>query len=384
MINISSSYLKSTSLIFLAINLFSFSASSQNFERAYGKPYEDYAQRIIAAYDGGNLAAGYTYDTVNLSEILLLKTDASGNVTWSETIGGPYEDQAFWIEKAADSSYLICGNSSDIANNKLFDFVIRISLDGSVLFQKLYFVNYTERSACIRETSDGGFVVAGETAIGGIDLQLNLFKTDSSGNVQWSKVFGDTEQESATFVKQTADHGFIVSGVSRYGLSWSSIYIIKTDSMGNLQWSDKYNTSPYLSRCEVSKILDTPDGGYLVSGATSGNQPLKSIFLMEIDSTGSIVWQRLYTTGQGERNLDIIHDENAYVLCGSTSTNTGYDNMLLMKTDEAGNLGWHLAYGVQDSNTIANSLVKTDDRKYLAAGYTDAYGAGETDLFLVK
>jgi len=370
--------------LFVLIIVNSFNASAQNFERVYGNLFEDNATHIVPAFDGGYLLAGYTYDTVDQNEILLVKTDVDGNVQWSKTIGGPNDEQAFWIEKAADSTYLVCGNSTDVGNNKLFDFVIRINLTGAILFQKLYDVNFSERAACVIESGDGGFVVAGETVVGGVDLQMNLFKTDSAGNVEWSKAFGDTEQESASYVKRMPDHGFIISGIARYGLSWSSIFIVKTDSSGNLQWANKYNTSPYFSRCDVSKILETPNGGYLISGCTSGNQPLKSIYLLEIDSLGSVVWQNIYSTGQGERNFDIIQVENGYVLCGSTATATGSDNLLLMKTGATGNLDWQLAYGVQNFNSVANSLVLSDVGKFMVAGYTDAYGAGESDMFLIK
>ncbi len=377
-------YFQNPLRLFIVFFLYSTTTFSQRFENAYGTLYEDNAECIILGIDGGYLMAGWTFDTINSYEILLIKTNPAGTIVWSETIGGPNDEQAFWVSAAKDSTYLICGNSFDNINNKRFAFVIRISKTGAILFQKTYAVNFEERSACVIETNDGGIAVAGETVLGGIDMQMNLLKTDVAGNVLWSRAFGDTEQESANYVIQTDDNGFIMSGISRYGLSWSSIYIVKTDSSGNLQWSNKYNTSPYLSRCEMSRILKTPNHGYLISGVTSANQPLKYIFLMEIDSMGSIIWQSIYGTGGGERNSDIIYDENGYVVCGSTSSNSGYDNLLLLKTDLTGNLQWALAYGKEDSNTVANSLVKTDDGKYMVAGYTDAYGIGETDCFLIK
>jgi hypothetical protein len=156
-------------------------------------------------------------------------------------------------------------------------YVIRIDEVGTIFFQKIYKTFDSERAYCVRQTDDGGFVVAGEMTLSGVDLQMNLFKVDSSGNVQWSKAFGDSEQESASCVVQTADHGYLMTGVSRYGLTWSSIYVVKTDMNGNLQWSKKYNTQPYLSRCHVSRVLKTADGGFIISGETNANQPLEYI-----------------------------------------------------------------------------------------------------------
>ncbi|MBK5283821.1 MAG: T9SS type A sorting domain-containing protein, partial [Bacteroidia bacterium] len=87
---------------------------------------------------------------------------------------------------------------------------------------------------------------------------------------------------------------------------------------------------------------------------------------------------------QGERNSDIIPDPNGYVICGSTATTAGADDLLLMKTDTAGNLLWKLAYGVLDSNTMAYSMVKSMDGRYMIAGMTDTYGSGDTDFILIK
>jgi hypothetical protein len=138
-----------------------------------------------------------------------------------------------------------------------------------------------------------------------------------------------------------------------------------------------------LSRCDVSRILKTDDGGFVISGATSANQPLKSIVLLKIDSLGSSVWQRLYTTGGGERNNDIVDDETGYVICGSTGTSNGTDNLLLMKTDYSGNLLWQLAYGDSVSNIIGYSMIRNKN-KFVIAAYADGYGAGESDFMLVK
>src|SRR4029079_16289174 len=92
----------------------------------------------------------------------------------------------------------------------------------------------------------------------------------------------------------------------------------------------------------------------------------------------------LYSTGQGERNSDIIKDGNNDVLCGSTASSSGYDDLLLMSTYSAGILLWNLAFGVADSNTIGYSLLKSSDQRYMIAGMTDTYGAGVTDFFLMK
>ena len=360
--------------------------SAQNFERSFGGQLDDLPEMILPAFDGGYILAGTKFDTLgsnNIADILIIKTDTAGSIQWSETISTNGDDQGFWIERTPDSSYVITGNTYDYLINKLDIFFIRIDLSGTILSQKIYNVLNSERANCIRSTSDGGFIIAGETVSSNADLEMYMLKIDSTGNVMWSKAFGDSENESAQFISQTSDGGYVLAGTSRFGLSWSSIFIVKTDSIGNLNWSMKYNTQPFLSRCKISRIIQTQDGGYLLSGTSSDNQPLESIVLIKTDSSGNIEWQRQYGSGGGERNNDIFDDETGYVMCGSTATQTGNDEIIFMKTDYNGNLRWQLGFGIPDSNLIANSMIQSLQRKIILLAYSDASQTGYPDFFLI-
>jgi hypothetical protein len=180
------------------------------------------------------------------------------------------------------------------------------------------------------------------------------------------------------------DGGFLAAGGSRYGLYWSSIYLVRIDSAGQLIWSRKYNTQPYTSRCDVTRVLPTAEGGFVVCGMTNANQPLKYGYVLGIDSLGTVEWQNVYGAGGGERNNDMIDDGDGYVICGSTGTVNGTDDLLLYKIDYSGNMEWQLGYGVADSNIIGQAIIKAQGGDYVVAGMTDLSGNGDYDVMLIK
>jgi len=87
----------------------------------------------------------------------------------------------------------------------------------------------------IAVTADKGYAIVGKTASygkGGTDVYL--IKTDSKGNIEWKKTFGDEYDDVGNSIKVTSDGGFIISGASKDKSDTSRLYLIKTDSEGNI------------------------------------------------------------------------------------------------------------------------------------------------------
>jgi hypothetical protein len=121
---------------------------------------------------------------------------------------------------------------------------------------------------CVEQTSDGGYIVAGYTrsyGAGGDDAWL--IKTDFKGNEQWNKTFGDSAWDGAYCVKQTSDGGYIVTGWKGYYVDdpRTNVWLIKTDSEGNREWDKTFGGSGY---DEGYSVKQTPDGGYIIAGET--------------------------------------------------------------------------------------------------------------------
>jgi hypothetical protein len=136
----------------------------------------------------------------------------------------------------------------------------------------------------VQQTVDGGYILAGESSSGisGDKTQNTwgasdywIVKTDSLGNMQWDKDFGGTDYEEHSFMQQTADGGYLLSGDSyspisgdktEANLGQEQTWILKTDSLGNKQWDKTIFTTGHDER---GLAIQTKDGCYAVANITS-------------------------------------------------------------------------------------------------------------------
>ncbi len=234
-------------------------------------------------------------------------------------------------------------------------------------FTRLYkdsVITYTPYS--VRQTSDGGYIVAGYTGSSS-DYDIFLIKTDADGYIQWAKTYGGTDYDLAYSVQQTSDGGYIVAGYTRsFGVGSSRPFLIKTDADGNVQWAKVYGGGTI-----AYSVQQTSDGGYIVAGSN---------LLIKTDANGDVQWAKAYP---GLFALSVQQtSDGGYILAGYTGSSSDY-NILLIKTDASGNVQWAKTYG-GTGDDVAYSVQQTSDGGYIVAGYTRSFGVGSYDIFLIK
>ena len=327
-----------TSLISLAVIALTFTAQTAPAQpqppdtlwtRTFGGDSADYCQSVHQTGDGGFIAGGYTksFGAGNY-DVYLVKTDAGGNEEWSRTIGG---------------------NSWDRCND-------------------------------LQITSDGGYIIVGNTySFGAGEDDVYLVKTDSLGNEEWFRTYGDRRQECGFSVQQTNDAGYIIVGYTQsYGIADQSVYLIKTDSLGNEIWYRTFgqgNMGVNYGLC----VCQTSDGGYIITGATSPTIGGYDVLLLKTDSLGNEEWRRTFGGGYNDFGYDLkITADGGYIIAGSYGLDNSSD-ALLIKTDSLGNIEWSRSYS-RATYDEANSVDKTLDGGYIFTGF-NGY---PSDLYIVK
>ena len=235
--------------------------SATSFAKTYGGTDDDYASSVQQTSDGGYIVAGKTYSFgAGWYDIFFIKTDASGNVQWTKTYGGTDWDDAYSVQHTSDGGYIVAGETYSFGAGWSDIFFIKTDASGNVQWAKTYGGTNYDEAYSVQQTSDGGYILAGYTQSFGAGYgDIFLVKTDANGNVQWAKTYGGTSSDWASSVQQTSDGGYIVAGyTSSFGAGWSDIFLIKTDANGNIgSCSIVRNVSPRVNT--VSPTVDTHD-----------------------------------------------------------------------------------------------------------------------------
>lgn len=246
-----------------------------------------------------------------------------------------------------------------------------------------------ERAESIQQTSDGGYIVAGSSKSNDGDVSGNhgdfdywVVKLNNSGNIQWQKSLGGSESDRATSVQQTSDGGFIVTGYTysnngdvsnNHGAS--DIWVVKLDNSGNLQWEKSYGTGLNDSGTSVK---ETSDGGYIVTGTSWINSNLSDDYkVLKLDSSGNVQWQKNYGGSKSDWGQSIIQtSDEGYIIVGGSYSNNGdvtghhgsteYLDCWIVKLDTTGNIQWQKSLG-GSLNDIGYSIQQTTDGGYIVS-----------------
>jgi hypothetical protein len=224
-----------------------------------GTDWEE-AYSVQQTYDGGYIVAGWTSSFgAGYYDIFLIKTDANGNLQWAKTYGGTYWDDAYSVQQTSDGGYIVAGWTLSFGAGDYDIFLIKTDASGNIQWAKTYGGTSGEGAYSVQQTSDGGYIVAGVTYSFSADWSdIFLIKTDANGNIQWAKTYGGIVDEYAYSVQQTSDGGYIVAGDTRsFGAGRGDIFLIKTDANGNIgSCSIVRNVSPTVNT--VSPTVTTP------------------------------------------------------------------------------------------------------------------------------
>ncbi|GIW65269.1 MAG: hypothetical protein KatS3mg093_248 [Candidatus Parcubacteria bacterium] len=237
----------------------------------------------------------------------------------------------------------------------------------------------------LQQTSDGGYILGGYTSsYGAGNTDMFVVKLDSSGNISWSKTIGGIYGDYINSLQQTSDGGYILGGyTSSYGAGNIDMFVVKLDSSGNISWSKTIGGG---SNDFINSLQQTSDGGYILGGYTYSLTPgIAYMFVVKLDSSGNISWSKTIGGIYGDfiNSLQQTSD-GGYILGGDTvSYGAGISDMFVVKLDSSGNISWSKTIG-GTNNDFIKSLQQTSDGGYILGGYTSSYGAGNTDMFVVK
>jgi hypothetical protein len=270
-------------------------------------------------------------------------------------------------------------------------------------WQKCFGGPYCDDGSSITPTSDGGYIMIGETYGPGGDVSgyhgntevgdYWVFKINSTGTIQWQACLGGTFFDGGAVVLQTSDGGYLVGGqsaslpgdgnVTSTNHGGTDYWVIKLSSAGAIQWQNSYGgeANEYLYAMQP-----TPDGGYILAGNTpsvggqvSGNHGGEDYWVVKINGSGTLQWQKCLGGSSDDFAYGVaVCPDGTIIVNGYTTSSdgnvTGYhgtDDMWVVKLDAGGNLLWQHCLGGSQPD-IGWAVVATADGGCVAGGYTSS------------
>jgi hypothetical protein len=359
---------------------------SPSFRKAIGGPASEEDSSLIQTSDGGYAIAGITTSFgVGEANVYVVKLDANGNLQWTKTIGGKGWDMGFSLIQTSDGGYAIAGFTPSFGAGGGDVYVVKLNANGNLQWTKTIGGENWEVGHSLIQTSDGGYAIAGFTSsFGAGEDDVYVVKLDANGNLQWTKTIGGPESEEGHSLIQTSDGGYAIAGYTEsFGAREWDVYVVKLDAHGNLQWT---KTIGGKKEDMGNSLIQTSDGGYAITGFTkSFGAGEADVYVVKLDANGNLQWTKTIGGPESDWGSSLIQtSDGGYAIAGYTrSFGAGRDDVYVVKLDANGNLQWTKTIGGPESEE-GNSLIQTSDGGYAIAGYTKSFGAGESDVYVVK
>lgn len=270
----------------------------------------------------------------------------------------------------------------------------------AIQWQKSLGGSLADKANSIQQTTDGGYIVAGETNSNDGDVTVNngtanttdywVAKIDATGLLSWQKNLGGDNEDRANAIVQTADGGYMVVGASRSSnddvtsaKGQSDAWIVKLDATGTISWQKSLGGTADDEACAVQQ---TADGGYIIAGNSrsnnfdlTANNGQSDFWVIKTDAAGVIQWQKS-AGGSGTDNAYSVQQtsDGGYIVCGSSNSNNadvtgnnGGTDFWVVKLSSTGTISWQKSLGGSGSET-AYSIKQTSDGGYIVCGKTDS------------
>jgi hypothetical protein len=317
------------------------------------------------------------------SSIPYLVASAEPSTEWIRTFGQS-DDEAYSVE-VGDDGYILAGATNSSGSGRFDAWLVKTDSSGVMEWNRTYGGLFNDMAYSVIATSDGGYALAGSTgSFGAGNADVWLVKVDSFGNLEWNQTYGGQGRDSCGSLVATSDSGYaLLCYTTSFGAGSSDVWLIKVDSFGTLLWNQTYGG---IGSESVSTIIGTSDGGYaLACSTTSFGAGSADFWLVKVDSFGNMEWNQTYgESGIEYANSLVVTADGGYALAGSTSSfGAGSADVFLVKVDSLGNLKWNQTYGGSIAD-YCDSMVISRDGDYALACITQPPRFGDGVFWLVK
>jgi hypothetical protein len=314
----------------------------------------DYGQSANPTSDGGAILSGTTKGG---NEAYLIKMNSTGNIQWQKVFGKPGVNHSVHLSDAIQISdgYAAVGAVTEGESLTADLFVVKTNSQGVVNWMRIFSIAGGQFGYRIRETRDHGFIISGYSLPSGNESDILLVRVDSQGTILWQKIL-DKGNEDFSDLQTTSDGNFILATSTFF--NGQDAVVIKFDGAGNVIWSKTYIGHVADGALGVQQ---TSDGGYVVTGWTLGSTNTLDVWVFKLSSSGNIQWQYRYGGSKNDAGMGVAVGKNGnYFVAGNTlSFGSGAEDVWVLKLSPTGQVLFEKTYGgVKGDWPISISLAR--------------------------
>nr|NIP55679.1 hypothetical protein [Phycisphaerae bacterium]NIR26632.1 hypothetical protein [Gammaproteobacteria bacterium]NIS54350.1 hypothetical protein [Phycisphaerae bacterium]NIX02161.1 hypothetical protein [Phycisphaerae bacterium] len=249
----------------------------QEWDKYFGGDFWDEGYSVQETIDGGFIVVGLTYSFgAGEYDVYVIKTRSNGGLEFEQTFGGTGDDHAWSVQQTSDFGYIIAGYTESFGVGMRDIYLLKLDPGTELQWQKTFDGTNDDVGYSAQQTADGGFIITGYISYwcpvdATYQRDIILIKTDMFGNEQWSKTYPGSEDfcsgdDVGYCAKQTSDGGYIITGETRsYGQGVADMYLIKTDPNGEMEWQKVMGDTEW---DYATSVQQTSDDGFIVAGTT--------------------------------------------------------------------------------------------------------------------
>lgn len=349
----------------------------------YGGNHVDRAYAIERLPDGFIVAGETQSFGAGKKDCYVVRTDTAGHIIWTNTVGGPGNDCGYAVRFLGEAGYVVAGVTMPQADGNTDVLVAGLDTGGQKVWESVIGGAGDDCAYALVTTPDKDMILVGETQSAERGTTgLLIAKVDSRGQPVWQKQYGGSQRATGRAIAASADSGYVITGTVATPDKEQDVYAVKINAAGDSIWWVNIGRDGDQAGHAIGPA---DDGGFFIAGFTDADDRGRDVLLMKLDRSGSVLWTK--SIG-GEKN-DCAYSlaplaDGGVVLAGYTeSYGLGQRDIYLVRTNSSGDVVWYHTYGGRSSD-CAYVVLDAGAGRYIIAGDAESYGWGYSNIVLIE
>ena len=355
-----------------------------SWERAFGGAVEDKGYGIAALTGGGFVVAANTRSpATGQDDAWVLRLADDGAVLWERRFGRADTEQLYGVVPAGDGA-IVAGHTRSVGGGESDLWLVRLDAAGTPLWERVIGGAANDRPRGLAPVPDGGAVAVGFTGSRGAGQRdLWAVRIDANGAILWDRVYGTALDEAAFHVVALPDGGFAAVGhAEEHRGAGLDAYVVRLDGAGDRVWERRFDRGHFDA---ATAVAAAPDGGLLVVGVTAAERGAPDqVLILRLDAEGEVLWERVVGGPRADAAWGVAATADGFaVLAATQSWGAGSDDAWLLRLDDTGTIRWERLFGggLWDRAMAIQAL---PDGGFVLAGTTTTRGFGYEDVWVLR